>query len=193
GGLMAEPLDWRPLRPDVGEWAPVNPTSLGRDTYALIGDNSITDSHVRDISVTKLAGIGIKVYRSTAQTFATGSNDAVVFDTVLFNKGFPDPGASFDEVTVPYSGVYSINMSLEWVSNATGRRVTTLFVDDVSSERDTRNGTTGAATVSVLSVIKLLTAGQPVRMNGTQFSGGNLDIAGGENDAALSVIFQFAI
>lgn len=190
---MANPQDFRPPRPPAGDWPILNPQTQDVNVTPLIPTNAISSDMVRDLSVLKLQGIGIKVYRSTNQTIATGTPTDITYDTVIFNRGFQDPGATFTTLTVPFDGVWEIAAALEWGSNATGYRDARLTVNGSIVERDSRNATNGIATCVSLTVIKRLTAGDTVKMNVNQNSGADRTISGTEDGNSLSLALLFPI
>jgi hypothetical protein len=180
-------LDWRPVRPDLGEWPASNPTSQSADTYAFIPDGAVSDSHISDVSATKVRTFGIKVYRSTAQSIPDDVTTNITMDTVVFNQGFASPGASFTSVAVPRAGLYLIVASSAWATNATGNRRTHIMLNGVAAERD-RRATSGETPVTVTAG-RLLDAGDTVGISGHQTSGAALNFGGtAEDDSSLTVI-----
>jgi hypothetical protein len=185
-------LDWRPLRPDQGDWPSSNPTTQAGDTIPLIPGNYITSDNIRDVSSTKLRGIGIKVYASANQAIATSSATSVTFDTVVFNEGFAAPAATFTDVAVPFDGVYIVGLASEWGTfSDAGERQVSADINNVVVEGDRRDSANVSR--SAVAFIRRLTAGDTVGKTVFQSSGSDLNIIGGEDNNSLTVVFLFPI
>lgn len=184
--------DFPPVRP-FGEWPPIEPQAVDTRDSTVIPDGSIGDAQVDSLSVRKLRGIGIKVYRSSAQTIADAAEDDVDFNTVDFNEGFTAPTGTFSTVTVPYDGVYLLSCTQEWAS-ADDAVFAWLYVNSTKYEGDSRSSDTDALTVRVsLTAVRRLTAGDTVGVRVYQTTGANRDIAAGSSDNTLTVVFLFGI
>lgn len=183
---MPKRREWRALR-DLPAWPALNPEPFDPRRKTFIAERSIEKQHIQSVSPLAVQNIGIKVYRSTAQTFTTAVGADVTFDSVAFNQGFEDPGSSFTAVVAPYTGVYIIVASTRWSTNSTGARTVTLRVNATQMETDTRGAQ--AQSASVVSAIRFMDAGDEVEKRLTQSSGGNLDTASGEEDNNLAVFF----
>ena len=179
---------------DEGEWAPLNPKPADTRVIQRLPYGSVRDDEVGPgISPRKLAGIGIKVYRSTGQNIADVTTTSITYDTVVFNESFADPGASITDVVVPYSGVYMIVSQVEWEANATNRRQSWVTVNGTAKEGDTRNGTAGQLTRVALPSIRRLEAGDTIGTDVRQNSTVTLTISAGEDNNSLSIVFLFPI
>lgn len=183
--------DFPPIRPFDQEFPSVNPTPTPFQRYTLIGAGAVgNDQLANGIDPRKLQGVGIKVYRSTSQTIADITDTDITYDTIVFREGFPDPGASFTKVTAPYAGVYLIVSQIEWGADVNNRRSSWIEINDVVTEGDTRNGTAGQNTRVALPAIRSLAAGDTIGVRVRQNSGGNLNVAAGEDSDSLTVMFQ---
>ena len=179
---------------DEGEWAPLNPKPADTRVVPRLPSGSVGDGEIAPgVSPRKLAGIGIKVYRSTGQNIADVTTTSITYDTVVFNESFADPGASITDIVVPYSGVYMIVSQVEWEASATNRRQSWITINGSPTEGDTRNGTASQLTRVALPAIRRLTAGDTVGTDVRQNSTVTLTISAGEDNNSLSIVFLFPI
>ncbi len=124
---------------------------------------------------------GARVKRAGAQTFTTGVQTSLTFDTEVFDTdGFHDNAVNPTRLTVPagMGGTYLIGGSISWVGNATGIRA--LFVElnagallnicGVIQEPEAANAINQA-----LATLYQLVAGDFVELRALQSSGGNLN------------------
>lgn len=183
-----------PVFPDEGEWPAINP--LAQDTRVtpnIVAGSITNDKLAGGISPTKFQGVGVKVYNTAVEEIADSTTtDLSSFDTVVFNQGFQAPSATAaNPITVPFSGVYLIQLSTIWENNNTGGRTVRVTINGSTTEEDGRgaNGTTG----SFLTAVRKLTAGDTVGKQVRQSSGGPLDVAAGEAENSIAVIFLFPI
>lgn len=195
--------DFPPVRP-FGEWPPIEPQAVDTRDATVIPDESITTEKVAELSVTKLTGIGIRVYNAAAaNSIANASDTTVNFDTVDFAKGFVSPTGTFTTVTIPYNGVYAVTAVIEW-ANGDMNRSTWLYVNSAKQEGDTRTaGNSTSADVSgvslaqrqTISATRAYTAGDTigVRVNQNVSGGGALSISTGSANCSLTAVFLFAI
>lgn len=179
--------DFRPLRA-LDSWPRLNPEPFDPRTKTFIPEKSIEARHVASVDPKAIQNVGIKVYGAANQATADTTPEDAEYDTVAFNQGFEDPGATFSTVTVPFDGGYDIYVSTEWENNGTGRRVVLIEINGSSVEGDVRvaNNTSRSA----FSVFRVLSAGDTVGVNYTQTSTGALNVAGGEDDRSLTVMFR---
>lgn len=188
------PRDFRPVR-EFGEWPALEAKGFDTRLSTFIPDNSIDTAKVRELDATRLTGTGIKVYNAAAaNTITTATNTGITFDTTDFAQGFDTPsGATFTTVTIPYTGVYLALGNIEWAAGAGGRNVW-LDVNGTIEEGDGRTNDAGSfATKHVLTVVRRFTAGDTLGLEVRQSSGGNLAVATGDAECALTAVFLFAI
>ena len=189
------PKDFRPVRP-FREWPEFEAQPFDTRASTFIPDLSVDTAKVRELSVRRVRGIGIKVYDAGGNNVnvTTATPTGIAFDTVDFAEGFDSPtGATFTTVTIPYTGVYIAVANLEWEAGTGGRNVW-LDVNGSQAEGDGRTNDAGSfATKHVLTVARRFTAGDTLGLEVRQSSGGDLDVATGDSECSLSVMFQFEI
>jgi hypothetical protein len=133
--------------------------------------------------------IGARVTHNTTQTFTTGTEAALLFNTETFDtSAIHDTGSNTSRLTAPLTGKYLVEGSISWAANGTGVRV----------NRIRRNGSTilsggggSAIATSGLSLchsatIALLNATDYVELLGFQSSGGNLDTITNEANFSMT-------
>lgn len=112
------------------------------------------------------------------QTISNDSQQAITWDAEESDV-FAWHAASDDEITVDVTGLYDINLNLNFVTNGTGIRGGMIAVNGTEVARQF-----GAASGSLVAGLSLkldkypLTAGDVVRGDAYQNSGGNLDLRG---------------
>lgn len=194
---MPRDLDWRPLRPNRGDWPSSNPTTQVGDTLPLIPAAYIRNEHLAfGISPTKFAGIGTKVYRSTTQAITTGTNTACVYDTEAFDTMDGWSSADTDAIHVSHQGVYVITASVGWAASATGgERKARIEIDGTELVGDVKPPVTTASTATrhAVTAVERLAAGAVVRILVEHDVGANLNVQSGEGANSLAVIFLFPI
>lgn len=195
--------EWGPVRP-FGEWPVINASPADTRESIVIPDGSIDTEKVSELSVTKLTGIGIRVYNAAAANSINASSDTTVnFDTVDFAEGFDSPTGTFTTITIPYSGVYAVTAVIEWASGDMSRSVW-LYVNSSKKEGDTRTaGDSTAADVSgvalaqrqTVAATSVYTAGDTigVRVRQNISSAGALSISTGSANCSLTAVLLFAI
>lgn len=185
-------VDARPIR-DYLEASPVNPQPFDPRSSFFLPDLYVTDQKVAGVSVRKVQGIGIKVYDSTTNATLNNTADTLTFDTVAFNQNFQESGATFNFVTIPYTGVYTLTGLVEFESNSSGARTVGFEIDEDTVIRGgARLPSTGVWRLTWTDD-RLLEAGQTVGVRVSQNSGATLDLSAGEDNQALSVIYRFSV
>lgn len=123
--------------------------------------------------------------RATNQSVPTGTFTDITLPTEEFDNAVMFT-AGTAIITVPVTAVYDIEGSANWAANGTGTRSLIVQVDGagVTAAGDERTPSASAATRQGFAIKKLLTAGQQVKMQGFQSSGGALNIT----EARLSVL-----
>lgn len=84
-------------------------------------------------------------------------------------------------ITVSTAGIWTIKGGIFWPANGTGTRAFLILVDGVelTGAGDERIPTAAATTRMVVSADVKLTAGQQIKLQGYQTSGGALNVSGG--------------
>jgi len=187
---------WRPLRP-YGRWPEVNPTPFDPRISTYTPESSISDSKVSDVSVRKITGIGIKVYRASTQSISDNTITAVAFDTTSFNEGFPTPtGATFTAITLPYTGVYTITQLTQFATDPDGTRDVGLDIDAggaIFYDGCRLDATSGGVWRNSTVTVRRMTAGQTIGTLVRHTAGAALNLSGGEDDNGLTILFMFEI
>jgi hypothetical protein len=115
--------------------------------------------------------------RTTTQSIPNGAFTDVTFPTEDFDTmaGFTAGGSV---ITVSAAGVWTIKGGIQWPANGTGTRALLIIVDGVelTAAGDERIPTAAATTRQVVSADVKLTAGQQIKMQAFQSSGGALNI-----------------
>lgn len=158
------------------------------DTPQVIGDESITNEKLAGgISPTKLTLLGLRAELGTPQTTADATGEDVLFDTTSLNQGFSDPGVTFTDFAVPFSGMYLLTAQVVWESDTTGARNCNIQVNGSTEIGDRRPA--DATTRTPVSGSAVLEGGDLVGIQVSQTSGGNLDL----NTAVLTAVYLGAI
>ncbi|MCG6150304.1 hypothetical protein EHQ96_00035 [Leptospira levettii] len=119
-----------------------------------------------------------RIYKSTITNTTNGTPVSISFDTIIYdtNNSFSlnDP----TKITITKSGLYQTTGQLSYATNGTGIRKVNLVLNDISVIRSTAvPAATGDLTnISSESIYRLI-AGDFIRLQGFQSSGGSLDIA----------------
>jgi len=130
------------------------------------------------------------VYRTTNQSIPNATNTNVIFDTEAFDNGdMVDLGTNNERVTIPFAGRYQVSFSVEFASNATGRRRIVLRKNGVSGGAGVMQAIDVAAsgvndTEIGGSRLLNLAANDYLELEIYQDSGGALDILGNTSGSA---------
>ena len=126
------------------------------------------------------------ITRTAAQTIPDATETDVLFTAEDHdNATMHDTGSVQDRIVIPYDGVYLICAHVIWDANASGARRIDVTLNDpapaaLAAKLQSIAMLPSAAESNVLaqtvSVVRRLTAGDIVRINVSQTSGGNLDI-----------------
>jgi hypothetical protein len=187
GDLVPRYRDFRRLR-NLEAFPQLTPYPFDPREKTFNAELSIENRHISSVSAEKIVNIGIKVYGANAQETADATPEDAEYDTVAFNQGFEDPGATFGTVTVPRGGAYDITVSTEWESNDTGRRSTLIEINGTAVEGDVRHANNTSR--STVHATRVLEEGDTIGVNYTQTSTGALDVNGGEDDRSLTVMYR---
>lgn len=127
-------------------------------------------------------------YRATTQTLATSAQfDTIDFATADGSSKITYAGAG--TFTVPAAGLYLVKASVQFVGNATGRRIVRV-IKGTSTEVARHEGHVSSAqqvTVQCVSLVSLA-AGGTFRVEGWQNSGGSLGVNGDLSGTSCEVI-----
>lgn len=187
---MTKSPDWRPVRP-FHDFPRADPEPFDTRQSIFVPDQSISNSQLAgDISPLKIQLIGTKIYNSSNQTITTVVPTLITFDTEVFDTMAGFTASANTKITVPYTGIYSITVSVRWAANAaTGYRRTRLFVNGANAETSAMFPASGTGTGHSIASLRKLTAGDYLEVEVTHDRGANLDVVGGEDDNSLSCVF----
>jgi hypothetical protein len=99
---------------------------------------------------------------------------------------------TFTQSNVDRAGVYQVEAFVLWEANATGLRTIRIVTGDGRVATDTRPAPAGIDFPQNISATVVLDAGDPVLLEASQTSGGDLDIMGGvlnQPDPYLSIMY----
>ena len=127
--------------------------------------------------------VGVSLYSSVNVSAANNTQTVFTFDSELFDtNGFHSTSSNTGRITIPTgkAGYYLISGTLVWVSNSTGYRSLTLTKNGTSSLLALDNASSDGGYQKFLNgtVIANLAEGDYVTMDGTQNSGGALNMRG---------------
>ena len=182
--------EWRPVRPFTN-FPPIEPQPFDTRDSTYIPDLSVGDPKVAKMSVRKLRGVGIKIYRSAAQTINDITEDDIVYDTISWQRGMDTHPQSSSALLVPHTGVYLISVVNAW-NTGTGYARTSIALNGISVEYMATT-TTGAPAFNNLSVVNNYDAGDMIEVYGYHVTGGTRDISGGEQYNSLSAVMLFSL
>lgn len=186
--------DWPAIYGRKRDWPAVNPNPAELRTAVFIPGKSIQDHHIaeRGLSPTKAALIGAKVYRNTTQNVADVTDKDIPFNSTVWDEGgFVVSSSPFTTITVPFSGIYAVAVSIEWESNPTGTRIAWLVVNGTKREAVTTNGHGSGVNVrQTLSTLRRLTQGDTLGVTVRQNSGVSLAVQAGEDNCALAADYR---
>lgn len=153
---------------------------LATGTVNVSGDlqNLATDTDTQLLAV-KNVPHAIAV-RSTTQSIGNGSFTDITWPTEEDDNmaGFTAGGSV---ITVSTAGIWTVKAGILWPANGTGTRALLIIIDGVelTGAGDERIPTAAASTRQVVSADVKLTAGQQIKMQAFQSSGGSLNINSG--------------
>jgi hypothetical protein len=133
--------------------------------------------------------IGARVTNSALQTFTTGTEAVLTFNTETFDTStIHDTGSNTSRLTAPLTGKYLVEGSISWAANGTGVRVNRI---KKNGSTNLSGGGGSAVATSGLSLchsatIALLNATDYVELTGFQTSGGNLDTIANEANFSMT-------
>lgn len=176
----AEPFRPYHTRPSL------NPKQFDPEQQTYVPDRSIGDAKISVISPRRFRLYGIRVYLGSDQTITSGAADAdIAFDTVNFVSGFIRPTGTFNTVTIPYDGVYSTTLAVQWsTSSVNGRRS---FITIAGGHAEFAEVQAYKDTAYTITSIRSLTQGQAVGGTAWQDSGADRSIQSSTTN--LTVIY----
>lgn len=122
---------------------------------------------------------GTRLYNSAPQTFATGSVDALEFDSaVRDDESLHSPVSNITRMTFGIPGWYFITGNVAFVANATGRRMLAIRINGTTQIAHIRNqAVTDASQMSILNISTLYYFEEDdyIELVARQDSGGDLD------------------
>lgn len=123
-----------------------------------------------------------RVYNSANISISNNTVTALTFNSERFDNGdLHSTSSNTDRLTAPVTGLYAFGATVQFASNATGRRQVTLTVNGTEVAADERVPVNGAVTIISVSSAWQLTAGDIVRVAVFQTSGGALNVQAGSN------------
>lgn len=122
---------------------------------------------------------GARAFNSAAQTVATSSETALLFDSEEFDTDdYHSTATNTSRLTIPVSGYYSISGSIRFDTNTTGYRQISIRADGTNFlTRETASPVSGTPTRLNIGIVACyLAAGSFVELMALQNSGGDLGV-----------------
>jgi len=184
--------DWRPVRPFTN-FPPIEPQPFDTRDSTYIPDLSVGDAKVTKMSVRKIRGIGIRLYRSLSQTFNHATTDDIVYDQIAWQRGMDTHPQSSATIMIPHTGVYLIAVINGWAVH-TGTARTLLSVNGVDLE-SVMSRSEGANALNSLTVVNSYDAGDQIAVNVYQSSdaAATRDTVAGEEFNSLTAVMLFSL
>jgi hypothetical protein len=199
GQISASDTTWLRINQDVAKNI-YTPRMFRADGGLAAGNTSPNAGEVRATShiytdgvIAKSTTLSTCVYRSTAQTIATGSWVAISFDTLLWDDYGPhsSPWSSGTptRLTIRVAGTYTISAHVDFASNATGERVAVIRINGVLVAL---NGGSGTGQSKSVSTMWKCSVGDYIEFVVLQTSGGNLNTTASAYYSARLAIARIA-
>jgi hypothetical protein len=115
----------------------------------------------------------IEQIKTANQSFANASTTEVTWGVTVINRG--DFTAANNKITIPTTGIYSINVAIYWAGNATGARLTKIMVSGTEKTRSLIAPGANLGNTATSSIEIYLTAGEEISVEAYQNSGGALN------------------
>lgn len=148
----------------------------------LVGYGSPTGAWETRISPTEFIEVPAQcgAFHNTTQSISNTTWTAAVFNSELVDtSNLHDTATNTDRINVPRTGKYRITAQAEFAGNATGYRQARVTVNGSALARSTKivpnNGASLEAQASI-EIYAILTAGDIVRLEAYQDSGGSLNL-----------------
>lgn len=169
----------------------LNPKAFDPNDQTYIPDRSIDDPKVRNLSVRRIQMLGAKVYNSATQSIASNSTwHDVTFDTKSFDEGNLWRVSDPTKFTIPYAGVWTISAFISYAADPTDYRHMQILKGATTLIRTVTNAINGFQTDVFLSADFRLSAGDVLKVQTRQVSGGALNIQDGEDDNFFSAVYR---
>jgi hypothetical protein len=124
----------------------------------------------------------VRRHRSTDTNISNNLAEKVFFQDVKYESGITSTSG---DITIPISGIYSVECGISFNTNTTGRRSIRMLVNNNPIWIPTAAPTSGAATGIEASTQYRCTAGQVITFEAFQNSGAGLAILGSAGDHAV--------
>lgn len=157
---------------------------IGTTGQVLTADTTVSPYKVKWATASSTASfVGVSLYSSVNVSAANNTQTVFTFDSELFDTdNFHSTSSNTGRITIPTgkAGYYLISGTLVWVASSTGYRSLTLTKNGTSSLLALDNGSPNGTYQTFLNgtVIANLAVGDYVTMDGTQSSGGALNMRG---------------
>lgn len=137
------------------------------------------------------------LYHNSTQTYASASIVEIGMTHAQFDPGnnHNGGGATTGLYTCPLDGLYEIHAQLSWNANNTGRRdiiisTSGTFPTNIISVNNTVAYQNTVSTTIRTSALRVMSAGDPIKMQGRQDSGGGLGVEDGATNTFLQIIYR---
>lgn len=154
----------------------VDDTKIGGD-LAVTGNTSLVGTLTVTGDVTFSGQDKVLLTKSSDQAISSGGgNTDVIWETETYDTGGLH-AASSANVVIVNSGVYLLEANIRWDSNITGNRTTLILADGVGVAGSVgAPDSTGSATIQATSAVGSFTAGDIIKVQVNQSSGGSLNV-----------------
>lgn len=165
-------------------------------TYPEPGDHTRLWEHFQqlaeDVDNTRAASPIRVESRSTDQTIANATTEAVVINNTLLNRGaIGRPGGGVLEV--PTRGIYAIQASIMFSGSSAGSlRMAQLKINGSTMMQDRREPLSGYGTTCHTHYLALMNPGDQVRMDAYQNSGSGLAIGTSSQGVTLLAVYMLS-
>ncbi len=188
---------FRPIRPVPSNFPRMNPRSFDPREITYLGDLSVSNDKISQVSPRKMKLIGAKVYEAGTQAIPDGLGTwtNVTYDTVAFDQGNLYRAAVPTRLTIPYTGIYLVTAFANFADTPLGQRLSRIRLNGASNLMQYGAASLNTADTPVfVSTTLLLNAGDYIQQQVDQNGGvGDLNLRGGEDDNFFTAIFLGAI
>lgn len=132
--------------------------------------------------------VGCSLYKSADQSLSNATTTVITWDLEHYDtNSFHDNATNNSRITIPvgYGGKYSIQVQLNWNTNATSYREARVRLNGSTLLNYVQaQAASSGGTANILTTVKALAAGDYIEIQGEQGSGGALGVTGVNSYAA---------